>query len=124
MSLLSVIPLVGKVLDRVLPDKQAREAAKLQLAELEQSGELQEIATKANVVMAEIQGDSWLQKSWRPIVMLWLSGLVGAHWFGFTPENLTEDAIEGLFTLVQLGLGGYVVGRSAEKVAKEWRGKA
>ena len=121
MSLLSVIPLVGKVLDRVLPDKQAREAAKLQLAELEQSGELQEIATKANVVMAEIQGDSWLQKSWRPIVMLWLSGLVGAHWFGFTPPNLTEGAIEGLFTLVQLGLGGYVVGRSAEKVAKEWR---
>ena len=79
MSLLSVLPLVGKVLDRVLPDKAAREAAKLQLAELEQSGELQEIATKANVVMAEIQGEGWLQRSWRPIVMLFLTFLVGAH---------------------------------------------
>ena len=121
MSILSLLPMVGKVLDRVLPDKQAREAAKLQLAELEQSGELQEIATKANVVMTELQGDSWLQRSWRPLVMLFLTVCVGAHWFGFTPENLTPEDIEGMMTLIQLGLGGYVVGRSAEKVAKEWK---
>ena len=72
---------------------------------------------QSDIIIAEAKGESWLQRSWRPIAMLSLLGLVGAYWFGFTPPNLDKSAVEGLFLLVQIGLGGYVVGRSAEKVA-------
>jgi len=55
------------------------------------------------------------------MIMLWFAGLVGAHWLGFTPENLSEESIARLLDIVQVGLGGYVIGRSAEKVVKEWK---
>jgi hypothetical protein len=49
-------------------------------------------------------------------MMLWFAGLVGAYWFGFTPENLEPRSIDALFEIVKFGLTGYVVGRSAEKI--------
>lgn len=73
---------------------------------------------QANIIQTEAKGESWIQRSWRPIAMLWCLFLVGMHWFGFTPENMSQETVDNLFLLVQLGLGGYVVGRSAEKVAK------
>ena len=48
--------------------------------------------------------------------MLVFVGLICAHWFGFTPDNLSEAEILELMDLVQIGLGGYVLGRSAESI--------
>lgn len=121
MSVLAVLPFVGDVLDKIFPDAEKKQEAKLRLLELEQTGELKALAARSNIVMAEAQGESWLQRNWRPMTMVWFSILVGAYWFGFTPENLSANAIQDLFTLVQIGLGGYVVGRSAEKIAKTWK---
>lgn len=73
---------------------------------------------QANIITAEAKGDSWIQRSWRPLTMLFFVLLVGAHWFGLTPEGMSQATVDNLFLLVQIGLGGYVVGRSAEKVAK------
>ena len=53
--------------------------------------------------------------------MLWFAGLVGAHWLGFTPENLSQDTVNHLLTIVQVGVGGYVIGRSGEKIMREYR---
>lgn len=78
---------------------------------------------KVDVITAEAKGESWLQRNWRPMVMLFFMILVGAYWFGFVPDNLSSTAIENLFLLVQIGLGGYVVGRSAEKISKNMTGK-
>jgi hypothetical protein len=80
------------------------------------SKELAEVAS--SVVVAEAQGEGWLQRSWRPLVMLWFSILIGFYWFGFVPTNMPVSAVNDLFDLVQLGLGGYVIGRSGEKIAK------
>jgi hypothetical protein len=104
--LASILPAVLGVIDKIIPDPEAKAKAKLDLLGLEQSGELSKISAAAGVVTAEVQGDSWLQRSWRPLMMLWFGGLVGAYWFGFTPENLSEERIGDLFTLVQIGIGG------------------
>lgn len=119
----ALLPVVGKVLDRVLPDEEARAAAKLKLLELEQDGEFRELEAAVRVVEAEAKSEHWLTATWRPIVMLFFAGLVGAHWLGFTPENLPEGVVLSLLDIVQVGIGGYVVGRSAEKVAKAWKDK-
>ncbi|WP_281545876.1 3TM-type holin [Grimontia sp. SpTr1] len=67
---------------------------------------------KTQVITAEAQGESWLQRSWRPITMLSFLGLVIADSFGVLAFRLAPQA----WTLLQIGLGGYVVGRSVEKV--------
>lgn len=69
--------------------------------------------SRAAVLMAEAQGNSWLQRSWRPITMITFLVLVVGDAFGLLANRLAPEA----WTLLQLGLGGYVVGRSAEKVA-------
>ena len=72
--------------------------------------------------MAEAQG-SWLQRNWRPMLMVTFAVLVVAHWFGFTAENIPESVQNSLFSIVMVGVGGYVAGRSAEKVADKWKDK-
>lgn len=71
---------------------------------------------QSKVILAEAAGESWLQRNWRPLMMVWFATLLGLYWFGFTPPNLTQETINQLFTLMQLGIGGYIVGRSGEKI--------
>lgn len=70
------------------------------------------VEAKTKVIMAEAHGASWMQRNWRPITMLVFLGLVVADTFGLTEFRLAEES----WTLLQIGLGGYVVGRSAEKI--------
>lgn len=79
--------------------------------------EQKQLETRASIIEAEAKSDSWITRSWRPITMLSFVGAILAYWFGLTPDTIPPEAINDMFTLVQLGLGGYVVGRSAEKVA-------
>ena len=75
--------------------------------------EQQLLDASSKVVLAEAAGNSWLQRSWRPITMLTFLLLTVADALGWLPNRLAPQA----WTLLQLGLGGYVVGRSLEKVA-------
>ena len=74
--------------------------------------EKQLLEAKASIITAEATGASWLQRNWRPITMLTFLILVVFDTFGMTTFRLAEEA----WTLLQIGLGGYVVGRSAEKI--------
>mgnify|MGYP003644769183 CR=1 FL=1 len=108
---------VLKIIDDFVPDKDL--AAKLKS---EISTSLIELDTKTleaqrDVIVAEAQGHSWLQRNWRPLLMLWFAFLVGCYWFGFTAPNLDVSTINNLLDIVLVGVGGYVVGRSGEKIA-------
>ena len=111
------------IVERMFPDPELQSKAKLELLNMAQQGELSELTVRGNVVQTEAKGESCLQRNWRPVTMLTFTGLVVAHWLGFTAENLSELQILGLLDIVKVGLGGYVVGRSAEKVAKVWKEK-
>ena len=70
------------------------------------------LESKTKIISAEAQGQSWIQRSWRPITMLTFLALVVLDSFGLLAFRLADQA----WTLLQIGLGGYVVGRSLEKV--------
>ncbi|MDH4228940.1 MAG: hypothetical protein OEW11_04225 [Nitrospirota bacterium] len=57
----------------------------------------------------------WMRHSWRPVSMLTFLILVVCDTFGWLPTRLSDSA----WTLLQISMGGYVVGRSVEKVAPE-----
>jgi len=70
---------------------------------------------KSDIITAEARGQSWLQRNWRPITMLTFLVLVVFDCFGVLAFRLSKEA----WTLLQIGLGGYVVGRSGEKIVKK-----
>ncbi|MEN8171376.1 MAG: 3TM-type holin, partial [Chloroflexota bacterium] len=67
---------------------------------------------KKTIITAEAQSSSWIARNWRPITMLTFLLLVVLDSFGWLASPLAEEA----WLLLQIGLSGYVVGRSAEKV--------
>ena len=96
--------------------------AAIKIRQIEAQLDQTRLEVRGQAVQAEAQGESWLQRNWRPLTMVWFSFLVGAYWFGYTPEKLSDAAVLSLFGLIKLGLGGYVIGRSAEKITKEVSG--
>lgn len=72
------------------------------------------LEAQANIVNSEAGSEHWLTATWRPITMLTMLTLVVGDAMLWLPNPLSEDA----FMLLQIGLGGYVVGRSAEKIVK------
>jgi hypothetical protein len=65
------------------------------------------------IIAAEATSGNWLTSSWRPITMLTFLALVVCDSFGWLHSPLAPQA----WTLLQVGIGGYTVGRSVEKVA-------
>lgn len=107
----------GKLIDRLWPDPAQRDAAKLALLEMTQKGELAEFTGRAEIVKTEAASSHWLAANWRPLTMLTFCGLIVARWFGWAAPNLSEAEYLKLWSIVEFGLGGYVVGRSVEKIA-------
>ncbi|WP_066018757.1 3TM-type holin [Endozoicomonas atrinae] len=121
MSWAAAIPVLGKIIERIIPDPDKAAEAKKSLVNMAVKGELDELAERAGVIKAEAQGDSWLQRSWRPIVMLIFTGLIVARWLGWSAPDLSEAVELKLFSIVQLGIGGYIASRGIEKVADKIR---
>lgn len=106
----------SQLIDRLLPDPVEADKAKLELMAMAQRGELAELAGRAEIVKTEAASEHWLAANWRPILMLTFGALIVARWFGWAAPNLSEAEYLKLWSIVELGIGGYVIGRSAEKV--------
>jgi hypothetical protein len=118
--LFSILASVGSTVVKSLfpnpEDQQKRDEAtqKFTLGIMENAQAIEQAA--ASIVKAEAASQHWLAANWRPITMLVFVGLIVARWFGFAAPNLAEAEYLALWDIVQLGLGGYVIGRSAEKI--------
>lgn len=113
----SVSNAFSTALNKIWPDANVEEQAKVEQIKMAFDSALAVFQGQVSIVLAEAQGESWLQKSWRPITMLTFLVLVVGHFFGIEGPNFTPADSANLFFLIQIGLGGYVVGRSAEKIA-------
>lgn len=69
------------------------------------------------IIIAEAQSQSWLTRNWRPMTMIAFVVAIMSYWFGLTPDSLPEEAVAAMFKLVQIGIGGYIASRGAEKIA-------
>lgn len=113
----ALAPIIGDVVKSVFPDKdKAREIESALIIKLNENATQLNVAA-AEIIKAEAQSESWLARNWRPMVMVVFAGLIVARWFGWAAPNLTEAEYLKLWSIVEFGLGGYVVGRSVEKIA-------
>ena len=99
--------------------KQQRRLLEIQAMVLDSSLQYEKemMTAKAEIINSEAKSEHWITATWRPITMLTFLALAVGDSLGWLPNPLRDEA----WTLLQLGLGGYVVGRSAEKVIKEVR---
>jgi hypothetical protein len=86
-----------------------------------------QLEAQKSVLVAEIQGESWIQRNWRPAIMMMFGAIIANNYIIFPYLSLfdsTKDAVTQLdlpvvmWECLKLGLSGYIVGRSAEKIAK------
>ena len=107
------LPSITNVIDDLHTSDEEKLAAKNKLAAITNAMQSDILKAQSSIITAEAQGKSWLQRNWRPITMLAFLILVVCDSFGLLAFRLSDDA----WDLLKIGLGGYVVGRSAEKIA-------
>ena len=113
---------INRLVDDINATEEERATRRAELAKLQNEAlalalalEREKLAVQAGLVAAEAGGASWLQRNWRPVTMLSFLGLVVADAFGLLAFRLADQA----WLLLQIGLGGYVVGRSVEKISPQ-----
>lgn len=113
----ALAPILGKVVGNLFPDPEQKAKAQAEMmAELmKHQAEIENAA--AQIIKTEAASQHWLAANWRPITMLTFLGLIVARWFGWAAPDLSQDEYLKLWSIVELGLGGYVIGRSVEKIA-------
>lgn len=134
MGVLELLPIIGKVIDKLFPDPAAKAAAQLEVLRLQQAGEFKELdadlqvmLAQANINAIEAQSASLFKSGWRPFVgwvcgfgfgymlllrpiLPWLFNALGAH----TPDMPSVDL--GILTTTLGALLGVGTMRSIEKV--------
>lgn len=108
----SMFSTVGNIVDKISTNSKEKEQIKEEINAAIMNNLNEFVKAEKDVILAEANGN-WIQRSWRPIVMLAFSAIViiGA----FTEIPLLKDN-SPFWDILQLGLGGYVIGRSAEKI--------
>jgi hypothetical protein len=118
-------PVFG-IIDKAVLDKTEAEKLKVALQTGIMNGEFKEFETlvnaRMNIIMAEAQGKGWLQNNWRPLMMVMFGSIILNNYIVFPYVDLfgykamALPVPPDLWALLKLGIGGYVVGRSAEKI--------
>lgn len=73
MSILDVVELSAKLLDRVIPDPAQKAQAQLELLKLQQSGELASMTAQTDINKVEAASASLFVSGWRPYIG-WICG--------------------------------------------------
>ena len=122
----AILPVLSKVLDRIIPDPEARRAAEMEIQKtlLENEGEI----TKAmqEVMVADSQQDDKYVKRARPTVVYWslglITGIAVVSPFGYADDIVSALAKvpDALYTLMAVGIGAFSLTRGGEKMARNW----
>lgn len=119
MKLLSgLVGEIGSVINTLSVSSKEKEQIKADLLAAVSRQEEVLNQSRAGIIQTEAQGN-WLQRSWRPIIMLVFAAIVLVGTFFDLP--ILSDTSR-FWDLLEIGIGGYVIGRSAEKITGHWKG--
>ena len=127
IQMLGAVAPLAKILfntiEKSVPDKDLQEKLKAQLQTQLLQSNTAELTAAAKIIEAEAKA-GWFASSWRPLLMYVLifilvwNYILGPVIKVFTGAVISFELPGDVWTLLNVGLGGYVVGRSAESVAR------
>lgn len=118
----------GKIVDKLIPDPEAKARAQAELAKLAQDGELARMANETKLfeteqnnltdrLKADMASDSWLSKNIRPMTLIAiLSGYFTFAMMSAFGKNTNENYVELLGQWGMLIMSFYFGGRTLEKI--------
>jgi hypothetical protein len=126
--LAALLPFAGKLLDKLVPDPEAKARAVAELAQMEQNGELARMANETQLFEVEqtnltdrhksdMTSDSWLSKNIRPMTLVAIFS--GYFLFGIMDANgmeANESYVQLLGQWGMLVMSFYFGGRTLEKI--------
>jgi hypothetical protein len=78
------------------------------------------LESRSKIIQSEATGESWLQRNWRPMLMCICMFIIFTNYvlvpFFRVPPAVLDDHI---WSLMEMGVGGYVAGRSLEKISEK-----
>jgi hypothetical protein len=114
---------ITTLIERLIPDKEKSDEAKAEMMNIMIQAQAKEMDAKSKVIVAEATGESWLQRNWRPMTMVIFLIIIFNN-FIIVPYlkalGLDIPALPippDMWTLLWIGIGGYIGSRGAEKVA-------
>jgi len=122
--LTAILDIGTKLIDKLIPDPEAKAKAQLELVKLQQEGELAkmqaDIAEAQEVTKrweADMSSDSWLSKNIRPMALI---AIFGAYFLFAMMSAFGYDANQNYVQLLgqwgQIVFLAYFGGRTAEKI--------
>jgi hypothetical protein len=118
-----IFGVVGGAVDEFHTSPEEKLTLKAKLLEIQsrvfsEAMELERAQVEAarDTIVAEAQSESWITRSWRPIVMLTFCVLIVMISFGWMDTEALNEVPPKLWSLMQIGIGGYIASRGAEKV--------
>jgi len=135
-------PLIGliegpifSIIDKLIPDPSLKAKLKAEIQAKTISQQNKVTSAQREVLLQELSGGSLLTRSWRPVLMyliilfLLVYGLLLPIVDLFTASPVVfkprwQEIPDGLWNLLGLGVGGYIGGRSLEKIAVSVAGKS
>ena len=123
----ALAPLVADIVKEAIPDPDKRNEAenKVRLALLENSKQLE--ASASQIILAEAKSEHWMAASWRPLLMMVITAIVAWNYLigGIIEAIIGRDILiplpDEMWTLLTVGVGGYTLGRSGEKIAQNMK---
>ena len=114
MSLIEgIISPVARLLDKIIPDPEARDRAKLELLKLESTRELQAVETQLKAIIAEASSnDPWTSRA-RPSFLYVMYALL----LWSIPMGLISAVDPGMAQGIARGMGAYLSGIPEELYA-------
>jgi hypothetical protein len=106
---------IGDAIDKNVTNEEEKLSLKERISELVISAVLSMYQTRANIVIKEMDGN-WLQRSWRPIIMLTCGAILVCMSFGWGTSSMSENLKIEVLGLLKMGIGGFIAGRSLEKI--------
>lgn len=123
-------PLFG-VVDKAVTDKDEASRLKQQIQSQLIDSKDSVVKAQMQIIIAEVQSESWAQRNWRPVLMLVIVAVIANNYLlapylgAIFGVGLQLDLPELLWDLMTIGVGGYVTGRTVEKGISSWQhGKA
>lgn len=107
MSLIdAVIGPIGKLLDKIIPDPQARDRAKLELLQLQGTQDMEAIKTQLSAILAEAgSADPWTSRA-RPSFMYVMYAII----LWSIPMGMIAAAAPNMAVLMSSGMTSYLAG--------------
>ena len=108
----NLVSAVGEIVDRLTLPGREKKQLETDILRLLIAVEEKTISEQAASIREEARGN-WLQRSWRPIVMLVFTLIMLAGTFLNLP--ILADTSR-FWDLLEIGLGGYIIGRGSEQL--------